>query len=82
MEVILINKERHKIKHYINYFDYLEIKSRLSNNASIDSFSCKNVKYKVRSLYFDNIYDKVLLEKINGFNNREKFRLRYYNDDK
>jgi hypothetical protein len=38
-------------------------------------------QYKIRSLYFENIYDKVLLEKINGVDKREKFRIRLYNDD-
>jgi SPX domain protein involved in polyphosphate accumulation len=38
-------------------------------------------KYKIRSLYFDNLWDKALREKIDGVNKREKFRIRYYNDD-
>ena len=46
-----------------------------------DSHTDENGEYKIRSLYFDNLYDKALLEKLNGVNNREKFRIRYYNDD-
>ena len=38
-------------------------------------------KYFIRSLYFDNAQDKALKEKLNGVNNREKFRIRYYNYD-
>lgn len=38
-------------------------------------------KYFIRSLYFDNLEDKALLEKINGVNIREKFRIRSYNGD-
>ena len=38
-------------------------------------------RYTIRSLYFDNYQDKVLREKIDGLNNREKFRIRYYNGD-
>jgi len=38
-------------------------------------------KYLIRSLYFDNLDDKALREKINGVNRREKFRIRYYNGD-
>ena len=38
-------------------------------------------KYFIRSLYFDNAQDKALMEKINGVNIREKFRIRYYNHD-
>ena len=38
-------------------------------------------KYQIRSLYFDNLRDKALREKIDGVNMREKFRIRYYNLD-
>jgi len=37
--------------------------------------------YRIRSIYFDNIYDKALREKVDGIALREKFRIRYYNDD-
>ena len=35
----------------------------------------------MRSLYFDNAEDKALREKIDGVRDREKFRIRYYNND-
>ena len=38
-------------------------------------------KYHIRSLYFDNLNDKALREKIDGVNMREKFRIRLYNCD-
>ena len=38
-------------------------------------------KYLIRSLYFDNLDDKALREKIDGVNMREKFRIRMYNRD-
>lgn len=75
-------KYRNELKHFINYSDYLQIKSRLKFIASLDKFSNKKTgTYKIRSIYFDNIYDKVLLEKLNGISIREKFRIRFYNDD-
>ena len=37
--------------------------------------------YLIRSLYFDNASDKALREKVDGVNIREKFRIRYYNND-
>jgi SPX domain protein involved in polyphosphate accumulation len=46
-----------------------------------DTFALEDGKYKIRSLYFDNPQNKALMEKINGVNNREKFRIRYYNND-
>ncbi|MBR6924152.1 MAG: polyphosphate polymerase domain-containing protein [Oscillospiraceae bacterium] len=73
-------KFRHEWKHEINYSDFLAIKQNLSAVASIDSHA-RDGTYEIRSLYFDNIYDKALREKIDGINCREKFRIRYYNGD-
>ena len=41
----------------------------------------QNGKYHIRSLYFDNIDDKALREKLDGVNVREKYRIRLYNHD-
>ena len=38
-------------------------------------------KYEIRSLYFDNMEDKALREKLDGISVREKYRLRMYNGD-
>lgn len=72
---------RHEWKHLINYGDYIELKQRLCAVLSPDPHAEPNGTYSVRSLYFDNVCDKVLREKLNGVNNREKFRIRYYKDD-
>lgn len=37
--------------------------------------------YGIRSLYFDNAYDKALREKIDGVDRRQKWRIRLYNSD-
>lgn len=74
-------KFRHELKHYITIADYYAIRSRLKLIAKTDRYGDSNGAYKVRSLYFDTPENKALMEKINGINNREKFRLRYYNDD-
>lgn len=74
-------KLRHEIKHYINLSDYFALHQRLRVITKSDPNAVENGKYRIRSLYFDNLHDKALREKINGVNNREKFRIRYYNDD-
>ena len=74
-------KFRHEYKHYINRSDYFILKTRLENIMEPDRNVNPEGKYMIRSLYFDNLYDKALREKIDGVNNREKFRFRYYNDD-
>jgi len=72
---------RHERKFYINQSDYLQLRSRLNILAKRDENTDENGQYKVRSLYFDNYVDKMVTEKLAGLNNREKFRIRYYNDN-
>lgn len=74
-------KFRHEIKHYINFSDYLAIKSRLRTIMHLDKNANENNEYKIRSLYFDNVYDKALMEKVIGVPKRDKFRIRFYNDN-
>lgn len=71
---------RHEWKHEISYSDMLAIRQRLSVVAKRDAHAI-NGKYFIRSLYFDNLSDKALREKLDGISRREKFRIRYYNGD-
>ncbi len=73
-------KYRHEWKHEISYGDMLALRQRLSAIMKQDEHAIGG-KYLVRSMYFDNASDKVLREKIDGVNVREKFRIRYYNGD-
>lgn len=75
------NKYRHEYKIGVDYFEYLQMKSKLDVLLSLDEHCKENGTYSVCSLYFDNSYDKVLSEKINGVDRREKFRFRYYDKD-
>lgn len=74
-------KFRHEYKYRINYFDYLILKRRIQLIMDVDPHASESGQYFIRSLYFDNIYDKALKEKLYGVNNREKFRIRIYNND-
>ena len=73
-------KYRHECKFEISYSDLLMLKARLSAVAKKDVHTTNGV-YEIRSLYFDNLNDIALMEKINGMNRREKFRIRYYDKD-
>lgn len=73
-------KFRHEWKHEINVSDLIALRQRLRAVAEIDPHAV-NGKYEIRSLYFDNLMDKVLREKLDGVNTREKFRIRFYNND-
>ena len=73
-------KYRHEWKHEISYGDMLVLRQRLSAVMKRDIHAIDG-KYLIRSLYFDNASDKALREKVDGVNIREKFRIRYYNND-
>ena len=79
--MIFITKPRHELKFFINVADYFAIKNRIKHIASLDLNAGVSGTYHIRSLYFDNFNDKALLEKVNGYSKREKFRIRYYNDN-
>lgn len=71
---------RHEWKHEISLSDRMALRRRLGAVARPDPHAAGG-RYLVRSLYFDTPEDRALREKLNGVNRREKFRLRYYNQD-
>ena len=73
-------KYRHEWKHELNRLDLLMLRQRLRAVMEPDPHAVDGC-YFIRSLYFDNLRDKALREKLDGVNKREKFRVRYYNGD-
>lgn len=71
---------RHEVKHEITHHDLLILRQRLRAVMQPDSHAV-NGRYEIRSLYFDNLDDKALREKLDGINVREKYRIRFYNHD-
>jgi len=61
--------------------EFLNASQRLRAVMQPDPHAGEDGTYEIRSLYFDNLYDKALMEKINGVSRRDKFRIRYYNGD-
>ena len=72
---------RNEIKHLINAGDRAAICAAMKAVAKLDPHAQKKGYYTIRSLYFDNLADKALREKLDGVNEREKFRIRYYDGD-
>ena len=72
---------RHEIKYKIGFSEMVTLRQRL-NAVTYRDRNATDGKYFIRSLYFDTPSDKALREKIYGVNYREKFRIRYYNNDK
>lgn len=71
-------KYRHEWKHVLNLSDMFVLRQRLRAVMEHDPHAVDG-KYHIRSLYFDNLDDKALREKVDGVNMREKFRIRLYN---
>lgn len=73
-------KYRHELKHSISFGDFLMLTGKIGLIASPDG-NMKGGEYFIRSLYFDSCSDKALREKLDGYGEREKFRIRFYNMD-
>lgn len=71
---------RHEWKHEISYLDRRVIRARMQAVARPDPHAV-NGRYFIRSLYFDSPNDRALRDKLDGVSFREKFRIRYYNND-
>ncbi len=72
---------RHEIKHVISPGEAAAIRMNLNAVAALDPHAREKGSYCIRSLYFDDPRDTALHEKLDGVNERRKFRIRYYNDD-
>lgn len=72
---------RHELKHIINYMDYRVLRDRLNKIFKKDNYVNHEGFYIVKSLYYEDVFNSAYKDKINGVNKREKFRIRYYNED-
>ncbi|WP_260288648.1 polyphosphate polymerase domain-containing protein [Peribacillus aracenensis] len=71
-------KGRQELKHGITYIDYMLLKTKIRHLMKLDPNAGPNGKYLIRSCYFDNISNKILNEKKEGYLNRDKYRVRIY----
>lgn len=69
---------RTELKHEITKMDCYLLRNRLKHFMKVDPHAQKDGKYFIRSVYFDNFENKVLMEKKEGFYQRDKFRVRLY----
>lgn len=72
---------RSELKHLISPGDRAAICAVMKTVARLDPHAQPRGYYTIRSLYFDSISDRALREKLDGVNEREKFRIRYYDGD-
>lgn len=74
-------KYRHELKYCINFHQYLNLRQRLKQLMKLDQNAGVAGEYHIRSLYFDDINNKALDEKLAGIRDRAKYRIRIYNTD-
>ena len=72
-------KYRHELKYQVTDAQIQMLKNRIHHLLPLDSHVAKTGSYVIRSLYFDDYYDRCLKENENGTDPREKFRIRIYN---
>lgn len=70
---------RHELKFFINEMQYHVLAGVLGNVLQLDPFHAGELDYHIRSLYFDTVYNSALFDKIDGNQNRDKYRIRIYN---
>lgn len=73
--------QRHELKFYISRSDYEYTRHILSELMEKDSYQTGDRGYFIRSLYFDDILNSSVEEKLDGIERRDKYRLRIYDFD-
>ncbi len=70
---------RHELKFYINDHDYVVLRNAMKALLRPDAYTNEDNVYHIRSLYFDDIYESAVKDKMAGIENRSKYRIRIYN---
>ena len=70
---------RHELKFFISEMQYQVLSRQLDRVLWRDPNGDENNEYHIRSLYFDTIFNDALFDKLDGVQNRNKYRIRIYN---
>jgi len=74
-----IKVSRKELKYYLSYKEYIMLSNLLRKILQEDKHNRENLRgYFIRSLYFDNLDNKAFEDKMAGFEERSKYRLRIY----
>lgn len=71
-------KGRRELKHEMTKGDCYLLRNKLKHYMEVDPHAGENGTYLIRSVYFDNFDNKVLIQKKEGLFERDKFRVRLY----
>ena len=72
---------RHEFKFLISSADAELLKLRLPHIMQRDPHAGETGRYTIRSLYFDDLDASAYYEKMDGVDNRTKYRIRFYDYD-
>ena len=72
---------RNELKFYISSASAVLLFSRLSSVMQMDRHTDAFGKYRIRSLYYEDPAFTSYFDKLNGLEERKKYRLRFYNSD-
>ena len=72
-------KYRHELKYVCTEAQLALLQARIHHLIPLDKHVGESGMYQIRSLYFDDYYDRCYYENENGTDPREKFRIRIYN---
>lgn len=70
---------RHEYKYIVSAAEIAVLKERIKHIMTLDRNAGSAGMYNIRSVYFDDMYDRCLWENANSFDNRSKYRIRIYN---
>ena len=83
MKTQINHKFRHELKFFIGRADAELLKRKLGGFLELDPFSLNSGDgYRVTSLYFDDYQMRAYFDKLDGVEDRTKYRVRTYNFDK
>lgn len=74
-----VRKFRHELKYLVGKGEMALLQNRINHLLKPDSHAGEAGVYNIRSLYFDDYYNRCFYENENGTDPREKFRIRIYN---
>ena len=70
---------RHELKYFISPVQDQVLSRVLSHVLQPDPNGDEHNQYAIRSLYFDTVFNDALYDKLDGVQNRDKYRIRIYN---
>ena len=73
-------KYRHEFKYLCTQAQLVMLRVRLQGLMAPDAYAGSDGKYRIKSLYFDDVDDCCFYENEDGTAPREKYRIRIYND--